>query len=88
MVNAQNPVEDFTLEDRGELFVRAATILKENVTRYANKITQEMGKPIAQSISEVEKCAWVCNYYASHSAEFLSEEHIQTEFQESYIQKT
>ena len=72
-------------EFRAQLFVHLAKILKENTARYAAKITQEMGKPIAQARAEVEKCAWVCEYYASHTAQFLQRELIQTEFQESYI---
>jgi succinate-semialdehyde dehydrogenase/glutarate-semialdehyde dehydrogenase len=74
-----------SFETRANLFIQAAVILRGNITQYANKITEEMGKPIAQSMGEVEKCAWVCEYYATNAEDFLKEESIQTQFEESYI---
>lgn len=37
----------------------------------ARLITEEMGKPISQSRSEIEKCARGCQYYVDHGEDFL-----------------
>jgi succinate-semialdehyde dehydrogenase/glutarate-semialdehyde dehydrogenase len=49
-------------------------ILLEDKAQLAALITREMGKPIAQSISEIEKCARGCEYYAQHGPGFLEPE--------------
>ena len=48
-------------------------------------MTQEMGKPIKQSIAEAEKCAWVCEYYANNAEQFLSKKNISTDSTKSFI---
>ena len=48
-------------------------------------MTQEMGKPIKQSIAEAEKCAWVCEYYANNAEQFLSKRNISTKSTKSFI---
>ena len=62
----------------------AAAELKKNKQEYAELMTKEMGKPIAQAIAEVEKCAWVCEYYAEEAAIQLADEIIETDAQKSY----
>ncbi len=68
-----------SIESRQELAASLAETLRKNVDRYARIMTREMGKPISQAISEVEKCAWVCEYYAERAAAHLQDERIGTE---------
>jgi succinate-semialdehyde dehydrogenase/glutarate-semialdehyde dehydrogenase len=51
-------------------------VLRENKREYAETMTREMGKPISQAIGEVEKCAWVCDYYAERAGEHLQDEYL------------
>ncbi|MCH2022964.1 MAG: NAD-dependent succinate-semialdehyde dehydrogenase [Saprospiraceae bacterium] len=83
--NAFNVWKNQSFEYRSSLFKKAGQVLNNNKSEYALKITQEMGKPIAQARAEVEKCAWVCQYYAEHCADFLKDQIIETEFNESYV---
>ncbi|MDT0554945.1 NAD-dependent succinate-semialdehyde dehydrogenase [Patiriisocius hiemis] len=71
--------------ERKELLNNAAKELKENKETYAKKITEEIGKPISQSIAEIEKCAWVCEYYAANAASHLEDEIIETDAETSYV---
>jgi succinate-semialdehyde dehydrogenase/glutarate-semialdehyde dehydrogenase len=48
-------------------------------------MAEEMGKPIRQGRAEVEKCAWVCEYYADNAESFLSKETIATDASDSYV---
>jgi succinate-semialdehyde dehydrogenase/glutarate-semialdehyde dehydrogenase len=60
------------LREREELLASAADVLRENQREYAATMTREMGKPISQAVSEIEKCAWVCEHYAEHASEYLN----------------
>ncbi|HET7361056.1 MAG TPA: NAD-dependent succinate-semialdehyde dehydrogenase, partial [Salinimicrobium sp.] len=52
---------------------------------YAEIITNETGKPITQSLAEIEKCAWVCDFYAENAEEQLAPQTIETDAENSYI---
>ena len=83
--SAFNKWKKVPLEERAELMAKAGEVLKENVDKYAKMITLEMGKPISESRGEVNKCAWVCEYYAENAAEFLKDEVIETDAQKSFV---
>jgi succinate-semialdehyde dehydrogenase/glutarate-semialdehyde dehydrogenase len=72
-------------EDRSEVLRVAAAILEENQAKYARLISEEMGKVFREAKAEIDKCAWVCRYYAEHGAAFLAEEHIATDAAKSYV---
>ncbi|HXD09993.1 MAG TPA: aldehyde dehydrogenase family protein, partial [Anaerolineales bacterium] len=49
------------LSERTELMRRLGRVMRKSREEYARVVTEEMGKPIRQSLAEVEKCAWVCD---------------------------
>ena len=59
--------------------------LIKNKEELARKITQEMGKAIKEARSEVEKCAWVMEYYADNGKTFVNEEVINTDARKSTV---
>lgn len=71
--------------ERSLLMNKAAQILRNRKEEYAKLMALEMGKPYLQGISEIEKCAWVCDYYAENAQEQLSDFSIATEMNKSYI---
>jgi succinate-semialdehyde dehydrogenase/glutarate-semialdehyde dehydrogenase len=63
----------------------AAAILRRRKEEEARLMALEMGKPFAQGVAEVEKCAWVCEYYADHAEKFLADEPIATDASKSFV---
>jgi len=73
------------IHKRLKLIKKAAETLRKNTKKYAEIMTKEMGKPIKESTAEVEKCAWLCDYYAENAENMLKPEHISTEAKKSYV---
>lgn len=63
-------MSDFTL--RRQCFIHLAQLLRQDKETLARQITLEMGKPIQQSLAEIEKCAWVSEHYAEKGASYLN----------------
>jgi succinate-semialdehyde dehydrogenase/glutarate-semialdehyde dehydrogenase len=71
--------------ERRHLLNRAGEVLREYADKYARVMTDEMGKPISDARSEVQKCAWVCEYYAENGERFLQPETVETDATKSFI---
>ena len=57
--------------ERAKIVSRAATILREKADEYAGYLTLEMGKRIAESLSEVAAAAAILDYYAKKAESYL-----------------
>lgn len=64
---------------------KAAEILRKNMDDYARTMSLEMGKVISEARAEVEKCAWVCDYYAENAEKFLADEIIESDAGKSFV---
>lgn len=71
--------------ERSRLMTRVADLLRDRAGDYGRLITEEMGKPIAASDAEIDKCAWVCDFYAEHAERFLSPETVATDATRSFV---
>ena len=72
-------------EKRRSYIYNLVEYLKKNKTRLATVATSEMGKPLKESIGEIEKCAWALEFYADHGDSFLSDEVLNTDARKSFL---
>lgn len=68
-----------SFEFRRKALMGVASNLRANKYELSELITNEMGKLVSESLSEIEKCAWVCEYYASNAEDFLKNERIESD---------
>ena len=71
--------------DRSSMMLRVAEILEIEKNDFARLMTTEMGKPIKAAVQEVEKCAWVCRYYAENAELHLADQIVETNAAKSYV---
>jgi succinate-semialdehyde dehydrogenase/glutarate-semialdehyde dehydrogenase len=77
--------KETSFSQRAELMKNASKTLIENKEAHAKIMAMEMGKPMRQGRAEVEKCAWVCEYYADNALEMLQPEKIVTDASNSFV---
>lgn len=70
---------ELDVSQRRPHFLRLAQVLRKNKARYAKLITTEMGKPIRESLAEIEKCAWTAEVFADKSEEWLRPETVEAD---------
>ena len=78
MASAENAYRTFskktTVAERAKMMARVAELHNERVDELARGVVQEMGKPLAQAVGEVEFAAEIYQYYADNAEEFLADE--------------
>ncbi|HSD14120.1 MAG TPA: NAD-dependent succinate-semialdehyde dehydrogenase [Flavobacterium sp.] len=74
-----------SIEERISHIQNLKNTLHNHREHYATLITQEMGKPISQSLAEVDKCGVLCDYYCKNAADLLQPKYIKTEGHENFI---
>ena len=74
-----------TFSQRADVLNKVAALLRENVNHLASVITHEMGKVMAESKAEIEKCAVTCEYFAAHAERFLADEYSEAGYSKSFI---
>ena len=70
---------------RRELMMQADKLLLDRKDDLAKLATQEMGKVLKEGVAEVEKCAWVCRYYATEAENFLRDQEVVTDQMRSFV---
>jgi acyl-CoA reductase-like NAD-dependent aldehyde dehydrogenase len=70
---------------RAESLHQVAGLLRERQPELSRLMSLEMGKLIGEAEAEVEKCAWVCDYYAEHGKAFLADETVESDASRSLV---
>jgi succinate-semialdehyde dehydrogenase/glutarate-semialdehyde dehydrogenase len=74
-----------TFADRASVIRKAAAILRERKNEFALLMTEEMGKTLDDGRSEVEKCAFHCEWFADHAHGYLADEPVDVGGPEAFI---
>ena len=72
-------------EYRSVLMKNLQIQLIDHKAQLAAIMTSEMGKVLHEAMAEIEKCAFVCSYYATYAGSFLKNEPVATESSEAFI---
>lgn len=75
--HASSEWKDATFAQRADCFRKLAGLLRTRTPDLAPLITREMGKPLAQSRAELEKCASTCEYFAEKAETMLADETLE-----------
>jgi succinate-semialdehyde dehydrogenase/glutarate-semialdehyde dehydrogenase/succinyl-CoA reductase len=78
-------IKKFSAMDKNQVFDLVGKAKRAYPEWNATVATSEMGKPLKESIGEVEKCAWALEFYADHGDSFLSDEVLNTDARKSFL---
>ena len=71
--------------ERAAVIHKAAEILRARKDELARLMTDEMGKTLDDGRAEVEKCAFHCDWFADHAAEYLAREPVDLGGSEAFV---
>lgn len=71
--------------ERAELLRKLGPRLREQASALADLMADEMGKPVAQGVAEIEKCAEACEFFATHGEAELAPEVVSTDARHSAV---
>ncbi|MBO1769261.1 aldehyde dehydrogenase family protein [Agrococcus sp. TF02-05] len=83
-VAAQRTWAAVPVADRADVFLRMASLMRRDARVIAETVTTEIGKPITQSLAEVEKAASALDWYAERAERLLAPD--ATEVPEAVIE--
>ncbi len=84
-VKAQKAWAQRPVSERCEVLRRIADVLEAKIPECAREAALEMGKPVTQGRTEVEKCVRTFRWYADNAQDFLQPQRVQTEARKSYV---
>ncbi|HUK50593.1 MAG TPA: aldehyde dehydrogenase family protein [Terriglobales bacterium] len=73
------------IDRRLETLAAAKKRMESNLQSLATLMSQEMGKPVAQSEAELKKCIWTTDFIIENAKTFLAPEQVKTEAKKSYV---
>ncbi|MHC1576811.1 MAG: NAD-dependent succinate-semialdehyde dehydrogenase [Methanosarcinaceae archaeon] len=73
------------VSERSDYLLNVASVMQKRKNELGELITSEMGKPIKQSVPEVEKCAQMFEYFARNAERLLEPEVVETDLPSSGI---
>jgi len=74
-----------SFDQRAQMLRSLAALLRAQRETHARVMSDEMGKVRAEALAEVDKCAWVCEYYAEQGPAMLADEPVDVGMTESLI---
>ncbi len=77
--DARQQWQKTSLQERAQALRDLAQQLRKQQGKLAKLASEEMGKTLASAEAEVEKCAWVCDYYAEQGPAMLVDEYLPDE---------
>ncbi|MEA3080498.1 MAG: succinate-semialdehyde dehydrogenase / glutarate-semialdehyde dehydrogenase [Sphingomonadales bacterium] len=74
-----------SFEQRSAVLHKAADILRAREGELARLMTEEMGKTLDDGRAEAEKCAFQCDWFADHAAEYLADQPVDIGGAEAFV---
>lgn len=73
------------VEDRAEKFNQVKTLLNERKASLAEIITNEVGKPLRESVGEIDKSISMIDYFNKNTENFLKDETLLTHYPNTLV---